>query len=333
MDYIELSDNAARQAIDSTTIFNEFLRVKAQAQPYIGGMYWKRQGGYQYLVKTQPDNRQRRVGPRTPDSEKIYAEFTTRKRDLEARLQSLRDALTDAERLNKALKVGRVPGIVVSVLQTLEDANLGPHFTVVGTHALYAYESAASVRIVQGALATQDVDLLWDARKRVRFITSLDRLETSMLRVLQRADATFVRKEGQLETAINAKGFEVDFLRRQPEGDDPHPFRFSDDEDDLWPVPAVRASVLTNAPRFEQVVMAATGRMTLMRTIAPETFIAFKRWMAANVPQRLESKRRRDLRQADIVQTLLEQGLLPVNALSATAIDLPLKNTLHTKPL
>jgi len=33
------------------------------------------------------------------------------------------------------------------------------------------------------------------------------------------------------------------------------------------------------------------------------------------------------------VQTLLEQGLLPVNALSATAIDLPLKNTLHTKPL
>ncbi len=215
----------------------------------------------------------------------------------------------------------------------MEDANLGPHFTVVGTHALYAYESAASVRIVQGALATQDVDLLWDARKRVRFITSLDRLETSMLRVLQRADATFVRKEGQWETAINAKGLEGDFLRRQPEGDDPHPFRFSDDEDDLWPVQAVRAGVLTNAPRFEQVVIAATGRMTLMRTIAPETFIEFKRWMAANVPQRLESKRRRDLRQADIVQSLLEQGLLPVNALSATAIDLPLKNTLHTKPL
>jgi hypothetical protein len=98
-------------------------------------------------------------------------------------------------------------------------------------------------------------------------------------------------------------------------------------------VQAVRAGVLTNAPRFEQVVIAATGRMTLMRTIAPETFIEFKRWMAANVPQRLESKRRRDLRQAGIVQTLLDQGLLPVNALSATPIDLPLKNILHTKPL
>jgi len=300
MDYIPLSDNAARQVIDSTTIFDEFVRVKAQARPYTGGMYWKHQGEYEYLVKTSPDNRQRRVGPRSPETEKIHAEFTVRKRELEARLKSLRGALTDAERLNKALKAGRVPSVVVSVLQTLEDAGLGQHFTVVGTHALYAYETAAGVRIVQGALATMDVDLLWDARQRVRFITDLGKLDSSMLRVLQRADATFLRKEGQAETAINAKGFEVDFLRRQPEGD----------EDDLWPVQAVRASVLTNAPRFDHVVISATGRMTLMRTIAPESFVEFKRWMAAKVPQRLESKRRRNLRQADIVQTLLDEGLL-----------------------
>ena len=310
MDFIPLSDNAARQVIDSTTIFDEFVRVKARARPYAGGMYWKRQGEYEYLVKTLPDNRQRRVGPRSPETEKIHEEFTVRKRELEARLKSLRAALTDAERLNKALKAGRVPSVVVSVLRTLEDAGLGQHFTVVGTHALYAYETAAGVRIVQGALATQDVDLLWDARRRVRFITDLGKLDSSMLGVLKRADATFQRKEGHAETAINAKGFEVDFLRRQPEGDDPHPFRFSDDEGDLWPVQAVRASVLTNAPRFDHVVISATGRMALMRTIAPESFVEFKRWMAAKVPQRPESKRRRDLRQADIVQALLDEGLL-----------------------
>ena len=62
MDYIPLSDNAARQIIDSTTVFNEFVRVKAQAAPYAGGMYWKRDGAYEYLVKTLPDNRQRRIG-------------------------------------------------------------------------------------------------------------------------------------------------------------------------------------------------------------------------------------------------------------------------------
>lgn len=310
MDYFPLPVNAARQLIDSTTVFDEFRRVQTQARRYGGGMYWKKQGDYQYLVRTQPDNSQSRMGPRSAETETAFDDFISRKREVEARLKSLREALRDAERLNKALKVGRVPSTVLAVLQAIEDAGLGEHFAVVGTHALHAFETAAGVRIVQGALATQDVDLLGDARKRVRFVTDLGKLETSMLHVLQSADPTFHRKEGQNETAINARGFEVDFLRRQPEGDDPHPFRFSDDEDDLWPVQAVRASILTIAPRFDHVVVSATGRVALMRTIAPAAFVEFRRWMASKAPQRPEAKRRRDLRQAEIVQKLLDEGLL-----------------------
>jgi hypothetical protein len=311
MDYIHLSDNAARQVIDSTTLFNEVGRVESLSRQYAGGMYWKRQGEYEYLVKTAPDNRQRRIGPRSESTEKIHLEFVTRKAQLESRLKPLRAALIEAERMNKALKAGRTPATVVSILQALRQARLDQHFVVVGTHALYAYEAAAGVRIVQGALATQDVDLLWDARKRVQFLTDLERVDSSVLRILQRADASFQRKEGHPETAISARGFEVDSLRRQPEGDDPHPFRFSDDEDDLWPVQAERASVLTNAPRFEQIVIAATGRMALMRTVVPAAFIEFKRWLADAALHRPEPKRRRDRRQADIVQALLNEGLLP----------------------
>lgn len=166
------------------------------------------------------------------------------------------------------------------------------------------------MRIVQGALATQDVDLLCDARRRVQFVTDLERIDSSMLRVLQRVDPTFRRKELQNETAINDRGFEVDFLRRLPVNGDPHPFRFSADEDDLWPVQAVRASVLTEAPKFEQVVISVTGKMALMKTVAPGTFVAFKRWMAESAPDRPQIKRGRDLRQAGIVQTLLDEGLL-----------------------
>lgn len=314
MDYLPLADNTARQVIDSTTVFNEFMRVRVQARPYAGGMYWKKQGGYEYLVKTKPDNRQERIGPRSAETARIYQDFTSRKADVEARLASLREALKDAERLNKALKAGRVPSMVVTLLQTIESAGLAGHFTVLGTHALYAYEAAAGVRIVQPALATQDVDLLWDARKRVKFLTDLGRLDSSMLGVLQKADPTFVRKEGQNETAINAKGFEVDFLRRMPEGDHPHPFRFSGDEGDLWPVRAQRPPVLTEARRFEHVVISATGRMTLMRTIAPESFVEFKRWMADSVPERPAAKRRRDKLQAGIVQALIDEGLLLAQA-------------------
>ena len=310
MDFLPLPDNAARQFIDACTVFDEHTRTQQESRRFEGGMYWKRQGTYEYLVRTGKDNRQNRLGERNADTERVYAEFTQRKQALQERLQSLRSALTEAERMNKAVKVGRVPTTVIAVLQALDDAGLGVHFTVVGTHALYAYEAAAGVRIIQGALATQDVDLLWDARKRVRFLTDLQKAQTSMLGVLQRADRSFQRKEGQNETAINDKGFEVDFLRRMAEGGDPHPFRFSDDEGDLWPVQALRANRLTQAAPFEQIVVGANGKMARMKTIAPADFVAFKCWLATQALQREPAKRRRDQRQADIVQSLLDEGLL-----------------------
>ena len=310
MNYLPLSDNAARQVIDASTIFDEWRRVEREVRPYAGGMYWKRQGDYEYLVKTLPDNRQTRIGPRSDQTEAIFKDFTARKTAIEARLKSLQQALKEAERLNKALKAGRVPSKVVAVLRALEDAGLGEHFRVVGTHALYAYEAAAGVRIVQGALATQDIDLLWDAGRRVSFVTTLARLDQSMLQVLQKAEPSFRRKAGQAETAIDDKGFEVDFLRRQVAAGDPHPFRFTNDEEDLWPVQAERAAVLTSTPLFEHLVISATGRMALMRTIDPAVFVSFKRWMAENAQNRPEPKRRRDVRQADIVEGLLGEGLL-----------------------
>ena len=50
--------------------------------------------------------------------------------------------------------------------------------------------------------------------------------------------------------------------------------------------------------------------MAMMRTIAPATFVKFKRWMAEKAPAREPLKRNRDRRQADIVRGLLDQGML-----------------------
>lgn len=309
MNYFPLPDEAARQVIDAQTILAELTRVKALARQVEGGMYWKQEGAYEYLIKTGRGNRQQRLGARSPELEATYTAFKARKAETEARLASLKAAATTAQRLNKAVKAGRVPSLVVDLLNKLEDSGLSQHFTVVGTHALYAYEAAAGVRIVAGALATQDVDLLWDARQRVRFLADIKRLDKSMLQLLQEVDPTFVRKDLQAETAINAKGFEVDFLRRMQEGDDPHPFKLSEAEDELWPVMAERAKLLTEAPRFSHVVIGATGKMAVMHTISPVTFVEFKRWLADR-PNREPSKRRRDALQAQTVQRLMDEGVL-----------------------
>jgi hypothetical protein len=95
-----------------------------------------------------------------------------------------------------------------------------------------------------------------------------------------------------------------------PLSGDPHPFRFTDDEDDLRPAQAERAAVLASTPLFEHLVMSATGRMALVRTIDPALFVSLIRWMAENAQNRPELKRRCDVRQADIVEALLRESLL-----------------------
>ncbi len=105
MDYIPLSDNAARQLIDSITLFDELRRTQTQARRFTGGMYWKKQPPYEYLVKTSPDNRQHRMGSRSEETKRIYSDFIKNKATLEDRQNSLRAALHEAERMNKALNL------------------------------------------------------------------------------------------------------------------------------------------------------------------------------------------------------------------------------------
>lgn len=129
------------------------------------------------------------------------------------------------------------------------------------------------------------------------------------MQLLQEVDPSFVRKDLYAETAINAKGFEVDFLRRMQEDGDPHPFKLSEAEDELWPVMAERAKILTEAPRFAHVVIGATGKMAVMHTISPATFVKFKSWLADR-PNREPSKCRRDALQAQTAQGLMDEGSL-----------------------
>ena len=93
---------------------------------------------------------------------------------------------------------------------------------------------------------------------------------------MQEVGPTFVRKDLLAETAINAIGFEVAFLRRIQEGDDPHPFKLPEAEDGLWPDMAERAKLLTKAPCSSHGAIGATGKMAVMHTISTVTFVEFK---------------------------------------------------------
>jgi hypothetical protein len=309
---LETSATIARQYIDAVSTFEALEEAQDEAAQVRGGMYWHAgpvsSPEAKYLVRTTPAGAETSLGPRTPENEAIYERFTLRKRESAERVSGLKAALEQHQRLNRALRVGRVDPLVVALLGRLANTQLSPHFRVVGTHALYAYEATAGVRLDSDTLATRDMDLLWDTRKRILFSTQLAKVDSSMLGVLKKVDSSFRIRKSQKYTAVNKDGFEVDIIRRERAGDDPHPIKLSEEDEDFWVVQARRANVLLDSPAFSAVIVATNGTMARMNTVHPATFVAFKRWMA-NQPDREALKRRRDVLQADAVQTLLDTYL------------------------
>lgn len=305
--WIELDDDARRQYVDASAVFNGWLSARRALPAVRGGMYWKRSGASDYLVRTSASNSQKCIGPRSDETEQVYQAFMTRKRAVESREASLRREVDRHQRMNRALRVGRVPAIVVDVLNAIEKAGVSEFFTVVGTHALYAYEAAAGVRFLDsGALATKDIDLLWDTRKRIQFVSTMARQEISMIDLLRKVDPTFEILDDQKYTAMNDKGFEVDVIRRMKAEDDLHPVQLTEAEDDFWVAQAMNAGFLLNSPAFSAVVVSASGAMARMNTISPVMFFAFKRWLAVQ-PTRDPLKQPRDATQAVLVEALVDE--------------------------
>jgi hypothetical protein len=291
---LETSASISRQYIDAVAVFEALEEALEEAAQVRGGMYWHAgpptSPDAKYLVRTTPAGAETSLGSRTAELDAIYTRFTQRKRESAERVSGLQAALMQQQRLNRALRVGRVDPLVVALLNRLASTKLSEHFRVVGTHALYAYEAAAGVRLDAEALATRDIDLLWDTRKRIIFSTQLARVDSSMLGVLKKVDATFRIRKGQKYTAVNKEGFEVDIIRRER-----------------------RANVLLDSPGFSAVIVASNGTMARMNTVHPVTFVAFKRWMSTQA-ERDALKRRRDALQADTVQELLEKYLPQLSA-------------------
>jgi hypothetical protein len=306
--FLDQSESQKRQFIDAETVFLAATQAKKAAMEVRGSMLWRELRSKSTLIRTSASGAQKSLGPRSAETEAMYASFMARKKSAEDRLKALRAQLATQQRLNRALRVGRVPNVVVGVLNALESMGVQEHFMVVGTHALYAYETAAGVRINEAAMATRDVDMLFDTRKRIAFFTAMRKLDSSLIGVLRKVDPSFEVVPDQLYTARNQDGFEVDIIRRAAKDTDPHPLRMSDDDDDFWAVQVSMGERLQSARRVDQVVVATSGEMALMRTIHPLDFARIKQSLSQQVG-RDPNKCGKDALQSQIVTELVNEYL------------------------
>ena len=304
----QLSENQALQYINAQSLIAAYQSAVRERKQLRGSMIWRKLRGVSTLIRTSASGGQKSLGAQSPQTLEMYDKFTQRKSVVQARLKSLSERMVEQRKLNRLYRIGRVPNMVVAVLQVLEKAGIAEQFLSVGTHAVYAYESACGVQLASDATATRDLDLLFDTRKRIAFASTLERMDTSLIGVLQKADSTFRVRRDQLQTAVNADGFEVAIIRRQTKDSDPHPLRMSGDEDDFWAVQVSSGEKMLDCRKFEQLVVSTSGEMAIMKTLHPLDFVQIKTSLSQS-PSRDPLKRGKDELQARLVQQLWDDYL------------------------
>ena len=136
----------------------------------------------------------------------------------------------------------------------------------------------------------------------------MKKLDSSLIGVLRKVDSSFEVVEDQLYTARNQDGFEVDIIRRAVKDADPHPLRMSDEEDDFWAVQVSMGEKLQSARRMDQVVVATSGEMALLRTVHPLDFARIKQGLSTQLG-RDPNKSGKDALQSRIVTELVNEYL------------------------
>lgn len=313
-DLIEMTSNQRRMLVDTRQLWDAWDAALRRRSGYSGSLSWKRQAGGEYLVKIHADpavgiRKMRSLGPRSPDTEKTYAAFVTGRAEAQERLEALGRRLSEQGRLNKALDLGRVPTIAARLLRRLHRGGLlGRNVFVAGTNAIYAYEAAAGVFVGRDLLATGDLDILVEARARLRL--SLDGAEPArIIDILKATDRSFEKVTERGYRAVNRDGYYVDLIKAEPTP----PWR---DErsgfgaDDLTAAPISNMKWIANAPRFASVAIGEDGQPVPMSCADPRAFALYKLWMGTMDPSRDPVKRARDTAQAHTVAAIVH-GHLP----------------------
>ena len=204
-----------------------------------------------------------------------------------------------------------MPKIIGDILKKLDQVQALSELRVVGTHAIFAYESMAAVELKMELLASGDVDLLYDVRQPVSLITKkLD--GEGLLGLLKKADKTFELSSTEQFRAINKDGFMVDLIGQDKGMLFAKPSPMAKNDLELVEIPNLEW--LANSPRVEQVVIASNGAPVMMPVPDPRAFAIHKAWLSHQV-DREPVKKQRDLNQALMVVAILQEYLphLPMN--------------------
>jgi len=327
MSIFELNNEQRREMIDMQQLFEGWRSVEQEFRhSYRGRMRWRKIKGYEYLYRIVGSavRSEKSLGRRSPETERLFTEYQSARARLKRRETSLRKKIEGRARINRAFGLGQMPKIAANILRKLDRAGLlGSKLIVVGTHALYGYGAKAGV-IFQGDLvATRDIDLMFDTRRRMSLALAPDLGASGIIGLLKGVDSTFEHKPGEYR-AMNDDGYYVDLIRPMEQREACNSINGLADND-LVPVAILGLQWLMNAPRFEVTVIADDGLPLYMNSIDPRVYALYKQWLATKAKGRDPLKQRRDREQAKAVAHVAKDYLgLRFNAKDLSALPIEL---------
>lgn len=308
-----LSDQQRLHLVESEQLYRAWREVVWRQQEYKYGMRWKSVNGKEYLVRfmnARGDGRS--LGVRSVQTEKVYEQFYEGKNLANEKYLGLSEKVKMQTRLNKALRLGRMPTVIGDILLVLDKVHALDDFRVVGTHALFAYEAMAAVEFKIELLASGDVDLLYDNRRSISVVAKkID--GQGLLGLLKKVDKTFEIKDFERFRAVNKDGFMVDMITQDRGMNYTRPKPLVDEDFEFVEVPNLEW--LVNSPRIDQVVISANGQPVMMPVPDPRAFAVHKAWLSKQ-KEREPVKKSRDFNQAAMVFYLLKEHLpnYPIDA-------------------
>lgn len=290
-----LSNQQRLNLINSEQLYENYAEARRAALAHKYGMRWKKVRQVEYLFRAQDRNGNGKIlGRRSPQTEEILSRFTQGKNRADARLDAIEGQINEQASLNKALRLARVPLTIAAILRQLDAHDLRDSFCVLGTQALYGYEAAAGVQFLTELLASGDVDLLYDNRKKLT-LTSRKLDGMGLLGLLRKVDKTFEPIRTRGFRAANAGKFMVDLIVQPRHMGETEPISFADEDLVAAEVPGLQW--LLNAPKLTSIAIDESGWPTPFRVPDARAFALHKAWLSQQ-SSREPSKAPRDLAQA-----------------------------------
>jgi hypothetical protein len=302
-----LNDQQLLQRNETEQLYVAYLHAKTNVLSHRYGMAWKKSNGGEYLFRySDARGNGKSLGPRNEETEKIYAGFCAGKARAEESFSGISARLREQARLNKAVRINRVPTEAWNLLNEMGAHQFSRSFRVIGSNALFAYEAMAGVHLESRMMSTRDYDILFDSRKSVSLVAH-GVTDGGIMGILQQVDKSYSRMNGQTFRAANKDGFMVDLVSPIQPLSAPKNLSLSP-PDDLVPVEIMGLQWLCNAPAVTATVIGMNGFPVSINVPDPRAFALHKFWISEN-PDREPTKRPRDKAQANAILNLIRAYL------------------------